>query len=90
MSKIEQILKALSEKTAFAVCVTTSSENKIRRSKNVFGWTDVLIRSVKNEDTPIHALSINVEYAPGEWIDVLHYLQKKLLEEVSLDQKEEK
>lgn len=92
MSNIESLERLIEsfdgrEEQALGVAIVSQTETKVRRTRNIFGGTEVLLHRLDGTDRPIYGLKIYVESAPGVWLDVLPYSLKGLREAVKEAQK---
>lgn len=72
---LQEIIATLNEGRPLRVVIETTSDTKIRRSKDLFGTNQHQITHVDGNDRPIYGLKILVESAPGVWHDALRYSQ---------------
>lgn len=76
----ENALEAFDQRTVLTVVVTTTSPTKVTRRKNLFSQTDVAIACARGNTEKLYAVSVMIEFAENEWIDVMPYLQQIALE----------
>lgn len=85
----ESALKALDQRSVLNVVVTTASKTKVTRRKNLFRQTDIAICNVDGNTNKLYGVSVMIEFAENEWLDVMPFLQQIALEKASAAQPSE-